>query len=158
MSSGAGSSAGRPTPSARAAAPLRGRQSWRPFDFDQPHVLSLVASQEIGRFSVGARLRYASGNPRTPVVGSVYDARSDRFDPVFGPQGTTRIPAFWQLDLRIDRAFEIGKSARALVFADLQNVTSRANAEEIAYSADFRRRGNITGLPFIAVVGGRLEL
>ncbi|MBX3218478.1 MAG: TonB-dependent receptor [Labilithrix sp.] len=137
---------------------FEGDESWRPFDFDQPHVLSLVASQEIGRFSVGARFRYASGNPRTPVVGSVYDARSDRFDPVFGPQGTTRIPAFWQLDLRIDRAFEIGKSARALVFADLQNVTNRANSEEIAYSADFRRRGNITGLPFIAVVGGRLEL
>lgn len=137
---------------------FEGDEAWRPFDFDQPHVLSLVASQEIGRWSVGARFRYASGNPRTPVVGSVYDARSDRFDPVFGPQGTTRVPAFWQLDLRVDRAFELGRDVRALVFADLQNVTNRENAEEIAYSADFRRRGIITGLPFIAVVGGRLEL
>ena len=33
----------------------------------------------------------------------------------------------------------------------------RKNAEEIVYSADFKRRGTITGLPTIAVVGGRLE-
>ena len=58
----------------------------------------------------------------------------------------------------MDRTFPLGRGARALVFADLQNVTNRQNAEEIAYSADFRRRGIITGLPFIAVIGGRLEL
>jgi hypothetical protein len=46
---------------------------------------------------------------------------------------------------------------RILVFADVQNVTDRKNAEEIVYSADFKRRGTITGLPTIAVVGGRLE-
>jgi len=137
---------------------FEGDERWRPFDFDQPHVLSLVASQELGRWGIGARFRYASGNPRTPVIGSVYDARSDRFDPVFGPQSSIRVPDFWQLDLRVDRTFPLGRGARALVFADLQNVTNRQNAEEIAYSADFRRRGMITGLPFIAVVGGRLEL
>ncbi|MBN9167828.1 MAG: hypothetical protein BGO98_06160 [Myxococcales bacterium 68-20] len=137
---------------------FEGDESWRPFDFDQPHVFSLVLSQEIGRWGVGARFRYASGNPRTPVVGSAYDARSDRFDPVFGAHNTTRIPSFWQLDLRVDRTFELGRGVRALVFADLQNVTNRENAEEIAYSPDFRRRGIITGLPFIAVIGGRLEL
>ncbi len=137
---------------------FEGDERWRPFDFDQPHVLSLVASQEIGLWGVGARFRYASGNPRTPVTGSVYDARSDRFDPVFGPQGSIRVPSFWQLDLRVDRTFPLGRSARALVFADLQNVTNRQNAEEIVYSGDFRRRGIITGLPFIAVIGGRLEL
>jgi TonB family protein len=135
-----------------------GDETWRPFDFDQTHVLSLVASQEIGRFGVGARFRHATGNPRTPVIGSVYDARSDRFDPVFGLHNTTRIPAFWQLDLRVDYTFPLGGLARALVYADLQNITNRDNAEEIAYSADFRERGIITGLPFIAVIGARLEL
>mgnify|MGYP001109711689 CR=1 FL=1 len=135
-----------------------GDERWRPFDYDQPHVLSVVASQEIGRFGIGARFRYASGNPRTPVVGSVYDARSDRWDPVFGAHNAIRIPDFWQLDLRVDRTFPIGDTAKLLVFVDLQNVTGRENAEEIVYSGDFRTRGTIRGLPFIAVVGGRLEL
>lgn len=133
-------------------------ERWRPFDFDQPHVLSLVASQEIGRWGIGVRFRYASGNPRTPVIGSVYDGRSDRFDPIFGSQNTIRVPSFWQLDLRVDRTFALGSAARLLVFADLQNVTNRRNAEEIVYSAGFRQRGIITGLPFVAVVGARLSL
>jgi hypothetical protein len=135
-----------------------GDDRWRPFDFDQPHVLSLVASQQIGAFGIGARFRHATGNPRTPVVSSVYDARSDRYDPVFGPQSSIRIPSFWQLDLRVDRSFSLGRGVRALLFADLQNVTGRANAEEIVYSADFRRRDRITGLPFVAVLGARVEL
>jgi len=141
----------------RSERRYEGDEAWRRFDFDQPHVLSVVASQEIGPWSVGARFRYASGNPRTPVIGSVYDARNDRFDPVFGAQNTIRIPAFWQVDLRVDRAFRLGP-ARALLFADLQNVTNRENVEEIAYSRDFRRSGNVVGIPFLAVVGGRIEL
>jgi hypothetical protein len=148
---------------------FEGDAIWRAFDFDQPHVFSLVVSQEIAGWGFGARFRAASGNPRTPVIGSVYDARSDRFDPAFGSQNTLRVPAFWQLDLRVDRTFALGRPAltetgeagpalaRLVVFADLQNVTSRSNAEEIIYSADFRRRGIITGLPFIAVLGARFE-
>jgi outer membrane receptor protein involved in Fe transport len=136
---------------------FEGDESWRAFDFDQPHVLSIVASQEIGRWSFGARFRYASGNPRTPVIGSTYDARSDRYDPVFGPQNSIRIPAFWQLDVRVDRSFQLGESVRLLVFADVQNVTNRENAEEIVYSASFRQRSQITGLPTVAVIGARLE-
>lgn len=135
-----------------------GDESWRAFDFDQPHVLSVVASQEVGRWSFGARFRYASGNPRTPVVGSSYDARNDRYDPVFGPQNTIRIPAFWQLDLRVDRSFDLGRGVKMLLYADLQNVTNRENAEEIVYSASFRQRSTIRGLPAIAVIGARLEL
>jgi TonB family protein len=135
-----------------------GDDSWRAFDFDQPHVLSVVASQDIGRWGFGARFRYASGNPRTPVIGSAYDSRNDRYDPVFGPQSSIRIPAFWQIDVRIERSFMLGEATKLLLFADVQNVTNRANAEEIVYSASFRERSTITGLPTIAVVGGRLEL
>jgi outer membrane receptor protein involved in Fe transport len=137
---------------------FEGDESWRAFDFDQPHVLSVVASQEVGRWSFGARFRYASGNPRTPVIGSSYDARSDRFDPTFGPHNSIRIPAFWQLDVRVDRSFMLGETTRLLLFADVQNVTNRENAEEIVYSASFRQRSTITSLPTIAVVGARLEL
>jgi hypothetical protein len=135
-----------------------GDERYRAFDFDQPHVLSVVLSQEIGRWGIGARFRYASGNPRTPVVGSYYDARSDRYDPVFGAQNTIRVPAFWQLDLRLEHAFPLGATTRLLVFADVQNVTNRVNAEEIVYSPSFRTRGSINGLPVLAVVGARLEL
>lgn len=134
-----------------------GDPSWRLFDYDQPHVLTVVASQAFGAWTVGLRGRYASGNPRTPVIGGVYNARDDRVEPVFGAQNTTRIPPFWQLDLRVERAVRLGQTTRAVLYADVQNVTNRQNAEELVYSADFRRQGSIKGLPLVAVVGGRFE-
>ena len=132
-------------------------EAWRAFDFDQPHVLSVVASQELGAWSVGARFRYASGNPRTPVLGSTYDSRNDRFDPVFGAQNTIRLPSFWQLDLRVDRSFALGHDFRLLAFADLQNIANHQNGEEFFYSSDYGKRDTIKGLPFIAVAGVRIE-
>ena len=129
----------------------------RLFDYDEPNVLTVVAGQRVSAWSIGARFRYASGAPRTPVIGALFDERDARFEPIFGPQNATRLPDFWQLDLRVDRSFDL-TAARLLLYAELLNVTNHANAEEWAYSSDFSRRAAITGLPFFAVVGARLEL
>ncbi len=131
---------------------------WRLFDGDQPHVLTIVATQELGAWSLGARFRFASGLPRTPVVGSFYDARDDVFQPAFGPQNSTRLPDFWQLDVRVDRSFALGRTARLLVYLEGLNVTDHANAEEYVYNVDFTRRATITGLPAVAVLGARVDL
>jgi hypothetical protein len=132
-------------------------ERWRLFDFDQPHVLAVVASQEVGRWTFGARFRYASGAPRTPVTGAFFDARGDQFQPMFGEHNTIRIAPFYQLDLKIERVFPLGETTKLVAFVDVQNVTAHENEEEIVYSPNFRRRDAITGLPTIAVVGGRLE-
>jgi hypothetical protein len=130
---------------------------YRLSDYDQPHVLTAVASKEIGRWTFGARFRYATGYPRTPVVGSFFESSSDEYQPIFGVQNGIRIPGFYQLDLRAEHLFALGRGVSVVVFADVQNVTFRKNPEEIVYSSDFRRRGYITGLPTLAVVGGRVE-
>jgi TonB family protein len=132
--------------------------SWRLFDYDQPHVLTVVASKELQAWTVGLRFRYATGLPRTPVAGAFYDAKDDVYQPIFGPQNSIRLPAFSQLDLRVDRSFLVGESARVLVYVEGLNVTNRANGEEYIYNTDYTRRGIITGLPAIAVVGARVDL
>ncbi len=131
-------------------------ETYRLFDFDQPHVLTLVGSQELGRFTLGARFRYASGSPRTPVIASFYDARDDRYEPIFGPRNSARIPDFYQLDLRIERVIPFGRTTLA-IYGDVQNVTFHKNREELAYSSNFKTRDYITGLPTLAIVGARLE-
>jgi hypothetical protein len=132
--------------------------AYRLFDYDQPHVAAIVAEKQIGAWTFGARFRFAVGLPRTPVVSAFYDAKDDAYDPVFGAQNGTRLPAFWQLDLRIDRAFALGRLARADVYVEGLNVTQHANAEEYAYSADYGRRGVVTGLPLVASIGARVEM
>jgi TonB family protein len=130
---------------------------YRLFDYDQTHVLGVLASYELGRgWELGARFRYTSGFPRTPVVGSFFDSRDDQFQPLFGPQNSVRIPTFYQLDARLEKAFTL-RRYKLNAFLDVQNITNRKNAEEIIYNYDFTRRAYISGLPTLAVLGLRLE-
>jgi hypothetical protein len=131
---------------------------WRLFDYDQPQALTVVASKELGPWTAGVRFRYARGLPRTPVAGAFYDAKDDVYQPIFGAQNSVRLPDFWQLDLRIDRTFVLGESAKVLVYLEGLNVTNRANGEESIYNVDYSRRSTITGLPVVAVLGARVDL
>jgi TonB family protein len=138
----------------RRDAPER---AWRLFDFDQTHVMVAVASYEPWPgWKLGARLRGTTGYPRTPVTGALYDAKSDSFQPVRGESNADRLPAFVQLDVRAER---VGKMAGLgwSVYLDVLNVTNRANPEEVVYSFDYADRQYLTGLPLLAVLGGRLE-
>jgi TonB family protein len=131
--------------------------SFRLFDFDQTHVATVVASYELGAgFEVGARFRYSSGFPRTPVSGSFYLARRDVYEPIFGRQNSIRIPAFMQLDARVSKRFTF-ENVKAEVYLDVQNVTNRDNAEDIVYNFDYTKRDYITGLPLLPVAGARIE-
>jgi TonB family protein len=129
-----------------------------PYDFDQTHVLGAVASYDLGAgFEVGGRFRYATGFPRTPVVGSYLDDKTGVTEPLFGALNSIRIPAFWQIDVRVSKKFALGRGTVLEAYLDLQNVTDRSNAEEIVYSPDYTQRRYITGLPILPVVGARLS-
>jgi hypothetical protein len=130
---------------------------WRLFDFDQTHVATVVASYELGLgFEVGARFRYASGFPRTPVFAAFKGDRRDLYEPLFGKQNSIRIPDFVQADVRFSKRFTFG-SVKAEAYVDVQNVTNRRNPEDIVYNYDYSQRGYITGLPILPVVGVRAE-
>ena len=128
---------------------------WRLFDGDQTHVLTALASCDLGRgFEAGARVRAATGMPRTPVVGAYYDVIADAYQPLFGPTNTMRLPAFFAVDLRIAKHFPIA-GGDAEVYVDLQNATAHRNVEEIVYDPSYLRNDFISGLPILPVVGGR---
>ena len=134
---------------------------WRPFDYDQTHVATVVASYDLGHgVEVGARVRYATGFPRTPVVGAFFGTRRDVYEPYFGAQNSIRVPSFFQTDVRVAKKFILGGEngeTQLEAFLDVQNVTNRQNAEDIVYNYDYTRRGYITGLPILPVVGARLQ-
>jgi hypothetical protein len=128
-----------------------------PYDFDQTNVLTAVASYDFGGgFEVGTRFRYATGYPRTPVAGAYFDVKTGTYEPLFGALNSIRIPDFIQLDVRLSKRFTVGHS-KLEVYLDVQNVTTRSNAEEIAYSPDYTQPRYITGLPILPVLGARLS-
>jgi TonB family protein len=136
----------------------RPESGWRLLDYDQTHVLAILGSYEIlPGLQAGVRFRYTTGAPRTPVIpGADSNLKDYQAEPIFGPQNSIRIPAFYSLDFRVEKSFVLGRMKLNL-FLDVQNVTNRKNPEEITYSANFSQRGYITGLPTLAVMGARVE-
>jgi len=134
-----------------------GTKDYRPFDFDQTHVFTALASYDLGAgFEVGSRFRYSTGYPRTPVLGAAYDARTDSYEPVFGAHNSSRIPAFYQIDARVSKRFSFGQHTELEVYLDVQNVSNHGNPEEIVYNFDYTKKSYITGLPVLPVIGGKL--
>jgi len=132
---------------------------YRPSDFDQSHVLTALASWDLGKgFEVGARVRFATGLPRTPVLRALYDTRRDIYEPVFGAKNSDRIPSFFQADVRASKRFALPAKSELEVYLDVQNFTNRSNPEEIVYSSSYADRGYITGLPILPVLGARWSL
>jgi hypothetical protein len=134
-----------------------GDPGWRLLDYDQTHVVSAVVSQAIGSWTLGARIRYATGLPRTPVVGAIFDSKDDVDQPVFGAQNSMRLPSFWDLDLRVERAFALSRAVTLRAYLEVLNATNQSNDEEVVYDASWSRRGFIHGLPTVAVVGAKAE-
>ncbi|MEY4578836.1 MAG: hypothetical protein RL701_3539, partial [Pseudomonadota bacterium] len=130
---------------------------YRLFDYDQTHVLTVLASYQLGAgFEIGGRFRYATGYPRTPVEGAVYDSRTDTYQPVFGEHNSIRIPDFYAFDVRASKRFHFDSTTEFEVYVDVQNVTDHRNPEEIIYNGDFSKKSYITGLPILPVLGAKL--
>jgi TonB family protein len=141
----------------RAERKDRPDADWRLFDYDQTHVLTALASYDLGAgWEIGSRFRYSTGYPRTPITGAYFDARTGRYEPVLGPKNSDRIPDFWQLDARVSKRFKI-QTTELEIYADVQNVTNRENAEEMVYSQNYAQRRYIQGLPILPVVGAHWE-
>ena len=64
----------------------------------------------------------------------------------------------WQPLLRGERALKLSPKVHGAAYLEIQNLTNRANAEEIIYSADFSQQSYLTGLPLLVIAGARFEL
>lgn len=128
-------------------------QRYAPYVLDQPHVLTALATAPLGpRWRIGARIRYASGNPITPTVGSYFDTGPQEYVPISGRVLSERLPAFIQLDVRVDRSWQRPWGTLKL-FLDVQNVTNRLNPEGVSYNFDYTSQQYTRGLPFFPSLG-----
>ncbi|MEQ1502438.1 MAG: TonB-dependent receptor [Myxococcota bacterium] len=124
----------------------------RPSDADQPVNLTLIGSQAVGRWRFGARFRYASGPAVTPIETAVYATDLQTWVPLYGEPYSDRVPAFYALDLRIDRDWRFRSWALSL-YTEVQNATNHANVEIPSWSEDFSQLVPVTGLPVLPVIG-----
>jgi outer membrane receptor for ferrienterochelin and colicin len=135
-----------------------GATAWRLFEYDQTHILTILGSYQLPRnWQIGGRFRYVTGNPSTPVVGSTLDASSGSYSPIYGAKYSTRVPAFEQLDIRLDKRWIYNKWIFN-AYVDLQNVTNRSNPEQPEFNFNYQRSQYSTGFPIYPIIGLRGEL
>ena len=140
----------------------RSRRTDRPgqperfFSVDQTHVLAVVLGVNLPLdFRLGARFRYSTGNPYTPLRAAYYDASDDVYVPSpAAAKLSARSEEFYQLDIRIDKTFVFDDWSLKL-YLELSNATNRANIEQVGYSFDYSTRSDIVGLPIVPGLGIR---
>jgi TonB family protein len=133
-------------------------EPWRLFDFDQTHILSAAFVYNFPRnWEIGGTFRLVSGNPGTPVIGSIYDALNDVYIPIDGQVNSIRNPLFNSLSIRVQKKW-IFEGWRLAVFLDVQNAYNYGNQEGIIYNYDFSQQTPLLGLPIIPSLGIRGEL
>jgi len=141
----------------RAERTDSGASDSRLFDFDQTHILSLVASYRLPRnWELGVRWRLVSGNPDTPVVGATFVDELDKYMPIYGEPNSDRLPTFQQLDLRVDKTW-VFDTWKFSTYLSVINATNHANVEAPSYNYDYTEKGSVNGLPILPIIGVKGE-
>jgi TonB family protein len=134
-----------------------GQTTYRLFDFDQTHILTVLGTYSLPRnWQIGGRFRYVTGNPTTPIVNSVFNASTDQYDPVYGKVNSARTESFHQLDIRVDKRW-VYQSWMLDMYLDIQNIYNRTNPEGISYNFNFRKTAVQSGLPILPILGIRAD-
>ena len=127
--------------------------SLRPFEFDRPHSISLVANYSFGSdWQIGARYRYASGSPYTPVLSASHESATGRWYPILGERNSGRYPAYNRLDVRATRRFNL-EAMTLNVYMELLNVFNQRNVIHYEWNEDYSSRESMTVFSFIPVLG-----
>jgi hypothetical protein len=115
-----------------------------PAPFDLTHQITAVGKvRVIDGIRVGGTYRYTTGQPFTPVVGSV-QLDSGAFLPIDGPVGSERLPAYHRLDLQMSYFWPFNRQQNVVVYAALNNALDRANVVDVTYSPDYSERRDRT--------------
>lgn len=128
--------------------------------FDQTHILTAIASYRFPLgFELGARFRYVTGRPTSPLIHEADFQRLDanRYSNTFGMFRSARVSDFHQLDIRIDKYFVFEKWTLN-VYVDVQNVYNRANVEASLYEYRGRYAVDVPGIPILPIIGVRGQL
>jgi outer membrane receptor protein involved in Fe transport len=124
--------------------------------FDQTHILAVVGSYKLGRgWQVGATFRYVTGPLYTPNLGGVSDFDAGAYQPIPSfPQYTARLPAYHELDLRVDKEWYF-TSWTLGVYLDVRNVYNRQNPEAVQYNYNYSQNQPVSFLPILPILGVR---
>lgn len=111
----------------RLDADLKPLSTYIPSSWDNRHILTLTATRKFGRnWDLGFKWRFVDGAPYTPYdveTSSRIEAWDAKRQPYYDYSrfNSDRLPAFHQLDVRVDKSFFFKKWS-LMVYLDIQNI------------------------------------
>jgi TonB family protein len=123
--------------------------------WDQTHILTLVAGYALGNgWELGGRFRFTRGRPVTPLAGGpdVYGSDGNVYQPTHGPYFSSRASAFQQLDVRVDKSWQMDRWTLT-AYLDVQNLANAENAEFVFNDYRYREEYKVPGIPLLPVLG-----
>jgi hypothetical protein len=98
-----------------------------PSEFDRTHVLNAVLSYDLGRrWRVGSRLLFQTGTPYSKLEGSL----------AVPPYNAFRNPAFYRLDVRLEKRWRLGRDGSIAFVLEGQNVTLRKETSSLGLDCE----------------------
>ena len=79
------------------------------------------------------------------------------YTPVAGRPLSARLPAFHQLDVRVDKTWEF-QAWKLTAYLDVQNAYNHQNGEGVSYNFNYSESKSQPGLPLLPILGIRGEL
>ena len=126
-----------------------------PTDSDQPIMAGLVVSWDPSdAWNVGARYRYGSGLPYTPLNGAVYQATTDSWTPITAPENSGRYPTYQKLDLHVARTWQFNRWSLSAT-AETWIVPKSSAQLYPVYNYDASEEGWVSGPTFFPIIGAR---
>jgi hypothetical protein len=129
------------------------KDNWNLFDYDQTHILNIVAVYKLfSNFNISLSLRYNTGNPYTPIVGSVLDSDKNSYIPIYADKNSKRLKNFFQVDFKINKDF-VFEYWKLSLYMDIQNVTNYKNEEGKMYNYNYTDFKIVEAIPFFPSIG-----
>lgn len=127
-----------------------------PGDGDQRLAGGFVASFDSRGWNLGARYRFASGLPYTPLDGSVYDAGRDGWVPLVGDVNGARLPNYHKVDLRAAKTWDL-RGWELTLTTELWIVPRQSAALYPIWNHDYTVQGYVVGPTLLPLVGARVR-
>lgn len=130
----------------------REEKKWVVYNKDQTHNVQVLGSWHLKKnYDLGFRMRYVTGDPKTPVIYAIEDENFGYFKPQPGKTNSSRMDPFFQLDLRMDKKFIHSKWIHSF-YVDLQNISwfFYKSPEMEIYNYDYTDKTTFSMFPMLA--------
>ncbi|NTV52544.1 MAG: TonB-dependent receptor [Candidatus Firestonebacteria bacterium] len=130
--------------------------NWYAYQYDQPNILTLVASYSITPpWSFGAKLHYNSGPLVQSLEGRYQDAQGT-WRPVLSDTYNQRLEDYLRLDVRMDYSWRF-EGWRLNAYIETLNLLNRANPAGVTYNKDYTKTEVVNNFPMLPYFGLEAE-